>query len=43
MDVYHGPQIESGKVSITLSYRVIYPEIRNDVEKLLEGFGGVIR
>ncbi|OPY23773.1 MAG: prephenate dehydrogenase [Methanobacterium sp. PtaU1.Bin242] len=42
-DLYHGSQIESGKVSITLSYKVIYPEIRNDVEKLLEGFGGVIR
>lgn len=43
MDVYHGTQIVSGKVSITLRYTVIYPEVRSEIERLLEGFGGVIR
>ncbi len=42
-DVYQGDQIESGMKSITFRYEVISIEARNSVEKLLKGFGGVIR
>ena len=42
-DVYQGSQIEPGMKSITLSYQVINPQAREDVERLLKGFGGVIR
>lgn len=42
-DVYQGRQIESGKKSITLSYQVINPRAREEVERLLKGFGGAIR
>ncbi len=42
-DLYHGDQIPSGKISITIKYEVINPEARFDVENLLKGFGGVIR
>jgi len=43
MDIYQGSQIEFGMKSITLRYAVININARNRVEKLLKGFGGVIR
>lgn len=43
VDVYKGNQIESGKKSITFRYEVINPNSRFEVEKLLKGFGGIIR
>jgi prephenate dehydrogenase len=43
LDVYQGGQIEPGKKSVTLRYWVINPDARYEVEKLLRGFGGVIR
>ncbi|MGA2675955.1 MAG: prephenate dehydrogenase [Methanobacterium sp.] len=42
-DVYKGGQIESGMKSITFEYEVINPKARNNVEKLLKGFGGILR
>jgi prephenate dehydrogenase len=42
-DVYKGGQIESGMKSITFEYEVINPKARNSVEKLLKGFGGILR
>ena len=39
-DVYQGSQIESG---ITFRYHVIDVEARTTVEKLLKGFGGIVR
>ncbi|MEN6293806.1 MAG: prephenate dehydrogenase [Methanobacterium sp.] len=42
-DMYHGSQIPSGKISITIKYEVINPDARFDVENLLKGFGAVIR
>lgn len=43
VDVYGGKQIPSGKISITMEYKVINPEARFSVENLLKGFGAVIR
>lgn len=43
VDVYHGNQIKPGEKSITVRYSVIDVHSREDVEDLLEGFGGVIR
>jgi prephenate dehydrogenase len=43
VDVYKGGQIESGMKSITFEYEVIHLKARNRVEKLLTGFGGIIR
>lgn len=42
-DVYYGFQIKSGFKSITINYEVLDNNARVDVEKLLKGFGGVIR
>ncbi len=42
-DVYKGDQIESGMKSITFEYEIINPKARNRVEKLLKGFGGILR
>jgi prephenate dehydrogenase len=42
-DMYHGSQIPSGKISITIKYEVINSDARFDVENLLKGFGAVIR
>jgi len=42
-DVYQGSQIESGMKSITFRYHVIDVEARTTVEKLLKGFGGIVR
>ncbi len=42
-DVYKGSQIESGMKSITFEYEVINPKARIKVEKLLKGFGGILR
>ncbi|MGZ7118579.1 MAG: prephenate dehydrogenase, partial [Methanobacterium sp.] len=43
MDVYMGKQIDSGKISITISYELINPDTRSAVETLLKGFGALIR
>lgn len=43
IDVYQGPQIEHGKISVNLRYQVIDSKVRYEVEKLLKGFGGFIR
>jgi len=43
IDVYQGNQIEPEKKSITVRYSVIDVHSREDVEDLLEGFGGIIR
>ncbi len=43
MDVYQGGQIEPDKKSVTVRYWLINPDARYEVEKLLQGFGGVIR
>ena len=42
-DIYHGSQISSGEVSVTIKYEVINSDARFDVENLLRGFGGIIR
>lgn len=42
-DVYEGEQIPDGWKSITISYHVIDPALRADVENLLTGFGAKIR
>ncbi len=43
VDIFHGSQIPSGKISITFKYEVINRKARLNVEKLLEGFGAEIR
>lgn len=43
VDLYHGSQIPSGKISITIEYEVINRKARCSVENLLEGFGAAIR
>lgn len=43
VDVYQGNQIKPGEKSITVRYSVIDVHSREDVEDLLEGFGGIIR
>ncbi len=43
IDIYRGEQIPDGKVSITLRFNVIDSEVYENVKKLIEGFGGVIR
>ena len=43
IDVYQGNQIELGLKSITFEYEIINPNARNSVEKLLQGFGGILR
>lgn len=43
LDIYQGSQIDEGMKSITFRYEVINPQARNEVEALLEGFGGIIR
>ncbi len=43
IDVYQGSQIELGLKSITFRYEVINPDARDSVEKILRGFGGIIR
>lgn len=43
VDVYQGNQIKPGEKSITVKYSVIDVRSREDVEDLLEGFGGIIR
>ncbi|MGF7118355.1 prephenate dehydrogenase [Methanobacterium oryzae] len=43
IDLYHGNQIPSGKISITIRYEVINREARLNVENLLKGFGAEIR
>lgn len=42
-DIYQGPQIETGKVSITFHFEVLNPDLVREVEILLEGFGATIR
>ena len=42
-DIYHGSQVPSGNVSLTLKYEVINSNARFNVESLLKGFGAVIR
>ena len=42
-DLYHGSQVPSGSISITIKYEVIDPEAMFDIENLLKGFGAVIR
>lgn len=42
-DLYHGSQISSGNISVTIKYEVMESAARFDVESLLEGFGGAIR
>lgn len=43
VDVYRGNQIKPGEKSITVRYSMIDVHSREDVEDLLEGFGGIIR
>lgn len=43
LDIYQGSQIQKGMKSITLRYQVINTYARNEVEALLNGFGGTIR
>ncbi|MGB9937242.1 MAG: prephenate dehydrogenase [Methanobacterium sp.] len=43
IDVYSGKQIPSEKISITIKFEVIDPEVRAEVESLLKGFGAIIR
>ncbi|HML06144.1 MAG TPA: prephenate dehydrogenase [Methanobacterium sp.] len=43
VDKYHGSQIPSGKISITIEYEVINLKAVENVESLLKGFGAVIR
>jgi Prephenate dehydrogenase len=42
-DVYHGSQVPSGNISLTIKYEVINSNARFNVENLLKGFGAVIR
>jgi len=42
-DVYDGPQIEDGFVSLTFSVVGFYKEDIDNVKRLFSGFGGVIR
>lgn len=42
-DVYQGSQIDKGNKSITFRFEVINPRAIEEVEILLEGFGGIIR
>lgn len=43
LDVYHSSQIGEGMKSITLRYEVIDLHVKEKVEELLKGFGGIIR
>ncbi|HTX61856.1 MAG TPA: prephenate dehydrogenase [Methanobacterium sp.] len=43
LDVYQGSQIDEGMLSITFRYKVINSTVRNQVERLFKGFGGIIR
>jgi prephenate dehydrogenase len=43
LELYRGIQIPNGKTSVTIRYCVIDPNTKDSVEKLLTGFGGIIR
>lgn len=43
LEVYNGNQVEPGKISITIEYLVIDLEAMFRVERLLKGFGAIIR
>lgn len=43
LDVYHGQQIERGKVSITFHFEVFDIQLIQEVENFLKGFGAVLR
>jgi len=43
IDVYKGQQIPEGWISITITYQVVDPELRAEVESMLTTFGGKIR